>query len=181
MGGLSKDWAAIQEGGLFQGFDAVVVLVVIFEALGGLIVSVVIKHADNILKTLATSLSIVTSSVVSYFLLDFRVTGLFVVGAACIFGSIHLYTVPLSDAFLRQLASFATAAGALRHSDRRRRSEKGGAGGGGGWSPGAGSISGGESSGSSGGAGSDDNEEAALLPAAPPLKGGGERGGGEEA
>ena len=43
--------------------------------------AVVIKFADNILKTLATSLSIVTSTTISFWLLDLRVSSIFVVGA----------------------------------------------------------------------------------------------------
>lgn len=46
------------------------------QALGGLVVAVVIKYADNILKGFATSVSIITSAVISYFLLeDFNPTG----------------------------------------------------------------------------------------------------------
>ncbi|GMS96498.1 hypothetical protein PENTCL1PPCAC_18673, partial [Pristionchus entomophagus] len=44
---------------MMQGFDGMVWTTVVINALGGLIVSVVIKFADNILKTLATSFSIV--------------------------------------------------------------------------------------------------------------------------
>ena len=40
------------------------------QALGGLVIAAVIKYADNILKGFATSLSIILSSIVSYFLLQ---------------------------------------------------------------------------------------------------------------
>lgn len=40
------------------------------QALGGLVVAAVMKYADNILKGFATSVSIVISSVVSYFFLS---------------------------------------------------------------------------------------------------------------
>ena len=39
------------------------------KALGGLMIAVVIKYADNIIKGFASSLSIVFSSLFSYFLL----------------------------------------------------------------------------------------------------------------
>ena len=46
------------------------------KALGGLVIAAVIKYADNILKGFATSLSIILSSVCSYFLLrDFAPSG----------------------------------------------------------------------------------------------------------
>lgn len=45
------------------------------QAVGGLVVAVVIKYADNILKGFATSLSIIVSAIISYFLLqDFNPT-----------------------------------------------------------------------------------------------------------
>lgn len=44
--------------------------VVCVQALGGLIVAMVIKYADNILKGFATSLSIIISALISYLVLD---------------------------------------------------------------------------------------------------------------
>lgn len=49
--------------------------VFVFQALGGLVIAAVIKYADNILKGFATSLSIILSTLISYFLLqDFEPT-----------------------------------------------------------------------------------------------------------
>lgn len=45
-------------------------LTVCLQALGGLVIAVVIKYADNILKGFATSLSIIVSTLISYFLLE---------------------------------------------------------------------------------------------------------------
>uniref|UniRef100_A0A3B5LJB6 Solute carrier family 35 member A3b n=1 Tax=Xiphophorus couchianus TaxID=32473 RepID=A0A3B5LJB6_9TELE len=46
------------------------------QAMGGLVVAVVIKYADNILKGFATSVSIIVSTLISYFVLnDFHPTG----------------------------------------------------------------------------------------------------------
>ena len=45
------------------------------QALGGLVIAAVIKYADNILKGFATSLSIILSTLISYFWLhDFDPT-----------------------------------------------------------------------------------------------------------
>lgn len=56
-------------------FMSAFVLFACLQALGGLIVAVVIKYADNILKGFATSLSIMVSTLMSYFLLkDFNPT-----------------------------------------------------------------------------------------------------------
>ncbi len=50
---------------------------IIIKAFGGLIVAIVVKYADNILKGFATSISIVLSCIVSIFLFNFVVTGAF--------------------------------------------------------------------------------------------------------
>lgn len=42
----------------------------LFQALGGLVIAAVIKYADNILKGFATSLSIILSTLISYFWLQ---------------------------------------------------------------------------------------------------------------
>ena len=49
--GVSKDWATIQENGFFYGYTPLVGCVIILEAGGGLVVAVVVKYADSVLKT----------------------------------------------------------------------------------------------------------------------------------
>jgi UDP-sugar transporter A1/2/3 len=78
------------------------------QAYGGLVIAVVVKYADNILKGFAVSLSIILSSITSYVLLgDLQLTGyvcayacthtsicvhsVFVVGTACVIASTFLY------------------------------------------------------------------------------------------
>ena len=61
---FTNDWNAIQDHGLFFGFDWFVWYVVLLQAGGGLIVAMVVKYADNILKGFATSLAIVIACVV---------------------------------------------------------------------------------------------------------------------
>ena len=58
---------------LHKGFYCIFVLCP--QAFGGLVVAAVVKYADNILKGFATSVSIIVSSLVSfYFLGDFTPT-----------------------------------------------------------------------------------------------------------
>ncbi|GFQ68281.1 UDP-N-acetylglucosamine transporter, partial [Trichonephila clavata] len=65
-------------------------------AFGGLVVSTVIKYADNILKGFATSVSIVLSTVCSYYLLgDFEPTDTFFMGATIVIVATMLYGYPL--------------------------------------------------------------------------------------
>ncbi|XP_024908121.1 solute carrier family 35 member A3b isoform X2 [Cynoglossus semilaevis] len=69
------DYDKIRESGVFQGYNTITYIVIILQAVGGLVIAVVIKYADNILKGFATSLSIIASAVISYFLLkDFNPT-----------------------------------------------------------------------------------------------------------
>ena len=55
----------IQERGFLHGYNSYVYLTIILSAAGGLIVAVVVRYADNILKGFATSLSILLSCVAS--------------------------------------------------------------------------------------------------------------------
>ncbi|XP_030606858.1 solute carrier family 35 member A3b isoform X1 [Archocentrus centrarchus] len=74
-------------------FKFAFILLVCLQALGGLLVAVVIKYADNILKGFATSLSIMVSTLISYFLLkDFNPTGVFFLGAVLVIAATFLYS-----------------------------------------------------------------------------------------
>ena len=56
----------------------------------------VIKYADNILKGFATAVTIVLSSLISYFFLnDFSPTSLFVIGTVMVIFATILYSVPV--------------------------------------------------------------------------------------
>lgn len=76
---------------LLKGFDGFVWYLVILQAAGGLIVAVVVKYADNILKGFATSVAIVISCVVSIFIFDFHLSVQFSLGTILVIGSIFLY------------------------------------------------------------------------------------------
>ena len=86
-----NDGAQLAARGFFFGYDAFVVYLVVLQAVGGLIVAVVVKYADNILKGFATSLAIIISCVASIYLFDFSLSLQFTVGAGLVIGSIFLY------------------------------------------------------------------------------------------
>lgn len=91
-GMIVYDGQRVRESGMFQGYNTITYTVVALQALGGLVVAVVIKYADNILKGFATSVSIITSAVISYFLLeDFNPTGLFFLGSLLVITATFLY------------------------------------------------------------------------------------------
>ncbi|XP_003383398.1 PREDICTED: UDP-N-acetylglucosamine transporter-like [Amphimedon queenslandica] len=87
------DYNKVMKDGFFQGYNIVVWTVIALQALGGLIVATVIKYADNILKGFATAVSIVVSSVLSYFFLgDFDPTIKFGIGTVLVIGATFLYS-----------------------------------------------------------------------------------------
>jgi UDP-sugar transporter A1/2/3 len=86
-----KDGGKIGEQGFLHGYDSFVWFTVVQNALGGLLVAVVVKYADNILKGFACSLAIIITCVASVFIFDFSLSFQFCSGAALVIGSIFLY------------------------------------------------------------------------------------------
>lgn len=86
-----NDGNEIFDKGFFYGYDSFVVYLVVLQACGGLIVAMVVKYADNILKGFATSLAIIISCVASIYLFDFVLTLQFSAGAGLVICSIFLY------------------------------------------------------------------------------------------
>lgn len=85
------DHAFISEKGFFYGYSLLTWTVIFLQAQGGLLVAVVVKYADNILKGFATSISIILSCVVSIYVFDFVITFQFFVGALLVIASVFLY------------------------------------------------------------------------------------------
>lgn len=77
--------------GLFYGFTPIAWLCIVLQAQGGLLVALVVKFANNILKGFATSLAIVISTVASMVLFDFELTPPFVFGASLVISSVMMY------------------------------------------------------------------------------------------
>lgn len=94
LGVLLKDGRLVSTQGYFYGYSPLVWLVAAMQAVGGIIVAGTMKYADNILKTFATSISIVMSCIFSYYLLgDDNLTATFIVGTAAILFATYLYSV----------------------------------------------------------------------------------------
>lgn len=89
-----KDGAVVASKGMLVGFTPMVWLVVFVQAAGGLIVAVVVKYADSVLKVFAASFSIVASCIVSVFLFDFRPNLQFCFGTVFVCASIVMYSRP---------------------------------------------------------------------------------------
>ncbi|KAJ8301499.1 LOW QUALITY PROTEIN: hypothetical protein KUTeg_020486 [Tegillarca granosa] len=82
-----KDGTKVSEKGFFFGYDYLV-----FVSFGGLVVAVVVKYADNILKGFATSASIVLSCVASMYFFDFQLSLQFTIGACLVMLSVYMYS-----------------------------------------------------------------------------------------
>lgn len=93
LGMILSDYSAIQAKGVFQGYNILTVFVIVNQALGGLLVSLVVKYADNILKGFATSISIILSGMISFALFDFRPSYLFLTGTGIVIAATFLYGV----------------------------------------------------------------------------------------
>lgn len=86
------DYEAIEKNGFFQGYNNTIWIVVMLQAYGGLVIALVVKYADNILKGFAVSLSIILSSFFSWFFLgDFYPSLTFALGAAVVLAATFMY------------------------------------------------------------------------------------------
>jgi UDP-sugar transporter A1/2/3 len=88
---MLQDGATVVEKGFFANYNLLTWTVIAIQAFGGLIVALVVKYADNILKGFATSISIILSSIVSVWLFNFSFSGAFAMGAALVIYATYLY------------------------------------------------------------------------------------------
>lgn len=89
--GLNKDEATGLARPLFYGFNSSVWIMTVNNALGGLVVAFVIKHADNILKGFACALATVLATVAAVPMFGFELKASFFVGMIVVLGSTFLY------------------------------------------------------------------------------------------
>jgi len=87
-----NDGDVIRKQGFFFGYDLFIAYLIVLQAGGGLIVAMVVKYADNILKGFATSLAIIISCIASIYLFDFHLSLQFAAGAFLVICSIFLYS-----------------------------------------------------------------------------------------
>jgi solute carrier family 35 (UDP-sugar transporter), member A1/2/3 len=75
-----------------QGYNGIVASLILIQAAGGLIIAVVVKYADNILKGFATAMSIVLCGALSSVMMGFEPSALFVMGSMMAIGATMLYS-----------------------------------------------------------------------------------------
>ncbi|KAF2400704.1 nucleotide-sugar transporter [Trichodelitschia bisporula] len=94
FGVIFKDGANIAKDGFFTGYNSVVWTAISFQAVGGLLVALVVNYADNIAKNFATSISIVISFIASVWLFNFEITMNFLLGMLIVLYATYLYSSP---------------------------------------------------------------------------------------
>lgn len=92
MTAYGSDWDNIKDKGFFFGYNSLVWINILVQSSGGLLVAVVIKYADNILKGFATSVAIVISCIASVYLFNTVVNYLFCFGTFLVVLSVFLYS-----------------------------------------------------------------------------------------
>ncbi|KAK9728780.1 hypothetical protein K7432_000810 [Basidiobolus ranarum] len=91
---LISDGRAIAHNGILYGYDTLTWVVVFNQALSGLLVALVVKYAGNILKGFANSLSIIISSMISFYVFGFQPSPQFAMGAFIVITATLLYSRP---------------------------------------------------------------------------------------
>ncbi|KAL8907009.1 MAG: hypothetical protein Q9171_006033 [Xanthocarpia ochracea] len=92
IGVFYMDGEKIARNGFFAGYNWAVWCTLLLQALGGMIVSLCVKHADNISKSFAMSISILISLCASVVFFDFKVTTNFVLGTIIVSSATVLYS-----------------------------------------------------------------------------------------
>lgn len=75
----------------WQGYDAMTWCLVLVHAFGGLLVAVVVKYADNILKGFATGVAVIVSGAFAAVFWEYKPSLLFVLGCVLVTASSMLY------------------------------------------------------------------------------------------
>ncbi|CAM9934372.1 unnamed protein product, partial [Scytosiphon promiscuus] len=87
-----KDREAVSQNGFFYGYNGAVWMAVILNSMGGLVVAMVVKYADNVIKGFATAASSVLTALISVVLFEFQISVAFVVGAYLILHSTFIFS-----------------------------------------------------------------------------------------
>eukprot|EP00316_Scyphosphaera_apsteinii_P002253 CAMPEP_0119320762 /NCGR_PEP_ID=MMETSP1333-20130426/53324_1 /TAXON_ID=418940 /ORGANISM="Scyphosphaera apsteinii, Strain RCC1455" /LENGTH=304 /DNA_ID=CAMNT_0007327547 /DNA_START=228 /DNA_END=1142 /DNA_ORIENTATION=+ len=79
--------------GLFQGFDQLTLLVLVMGSLGGILVALTFKVADNLIKTFATAIALVVSCQGSWLLFHTEPPPQFIFGVTMVLSATLLYSL----------------------------------------------------------------------------------------
>eukprot|EP01139_Manchomonas_bermudensis_P023551 Amastigsp_a841263_244.p1 type:complete len:373 gc:universal Amastigsp_a841263_244:1-1119(+) len=99
-GAFWKDGGSIAARGFFSGYNSIVWLLILDFALGGLVVAVVVRHADNVVKGFATSFSVIVCAIFSIMFLGLSPTLLFSLGSVLVLVATFMYSEVKPSALL---------------------------------------------------------------------------------
>uniref|UniRef100_A0A914W947 Uncharacterized protein n=1 Tax=Plectus sambesii TaxID=2011161 RepID=A0A914W947_9BILA len=87
-----KDGANISRVGFFYGYDSKVYCIVGLLGMGGIYISLVMKHLDNLHKSFASAFSIILVVIMSYWMFaNVHIGGFFLLGSAVVCFAVLLY------------------------------------------------------------------------------------------
>ncbi|XP_012935517.1 UDP-N-acetylglucosamine transporter [Aplysia californica] len=95
-----QDGSAVTSHGFFYQYDKLTWCIVLQLAALGLLISLVMKHADNLIKGFASSIAIIVTTVISGLVLeDLQVSCSFLLGTVVVLASVLLYNVDRTGEF----------------------------------------------------------------------------------
>jgi UDP-sugar transporter A1/2/3 len=102
-----KDYQEILEKGPFYGFEFQVWAMALNQAVGGLIVALVLFYLDSVIRSFAGSASFLLCTLISVLFLGFKIHTAFLVGSIIILAATYLFSIPdgkpLVPAFISRL------------------------------------------------------------------------------
>lgn len=114
---MLKDFHRLYERGPFSGWTSMTWVVVLLNALGGFMVTLTMKYADNILKTLAASLSLVMNCLLSAVFFSIAVTEQRMAGIALVISATVLYNASHQGSNIAVADAHSAEATAIREKE----------------------------------------------------------------
>ena len=90
---LAKDGPSFVEKGFFYGYNHTVYFLICFQTLGGLLISLVMKYTDNIIKNFGSAAAILLATIGSHLIFGTQIGGFFAFGTLLVAGSSFLYNM----------------------------------------------------------------------------------------
>eukprot|EP01135_Chromosphaera_perkinsii_P008761 Nk52_evm94s1444 gene=Nk52_evmTU94s1444 len=94
---LHGHWERITTYGFFNGYTVVTFLIILDAAMLGLSVSLILKFVDNMFHVFASSVAVITVSILSIWFLDFQPSSLFWLGCLIVCCSIYIYNADVAN------------------------------------------------------------------------------------
>jgi len=90
---IARDHEILEKNGFFYGWTTLVWIIAFSSAVGGVMVSVVMKYADNIKKSYCQSIALGGTALISVFVGDSKPTALLFIGVGLVILSVFLYSL----------------------------------------------------------------------------------------